>query len=272
MNWSCKPARAIFVILASGVVFFAPRASAQSQTPANTVSPEPKETASDPGWHASITPYIWFSGLHGTVGVLDHEASVHASFGDIFNYLNIGLMGQFEVRHDRVVMPVDFLWMKLSDNKALPIDEEAESAKAKMTETILTPKIGYRFVDKKRLKMDAVLGFRYWHLTNSVTLQPEVEGGRFSHTADWVDGVGGARIEASLTPKVSLIVAGDAGGGSARSDYQVAGLLGYKISRRWVLLGGYRYLSVNYRPAGEDRFIYDVTMPGLILGATFNIK
>jgi hypothetical protein len=102
--------------------FLAPIASAQTQTPAKTTSPEPKDLDSDEGWHVGFTPYIWFAGIHGTVGALNHDASVHATFGDIFNYLNIGLMGVVEPRYNRIVMPVDFMWMKLSDNKALPFD------------------------------------------------------------------------------------------------------------------------------------------------------
>jgi hypothetical protein len=41
-----------------------------------------------------------------------------------------------------------------------------------MTETLLTPKIGYRFVDSKKVKVDALFGFRYWHLGTNFTLQP----------------------------------------------------------------------------------------------------
>jgi hypothetical protein len=89
---------------------------------------------------------------------------------------------------------------------------------------------------------------------------------------NWVDAVAGGRIQVALSPKAFVAIGGDAGGGSARHDYQAAGFLGYKISRRWVLLGGYRYLSVNYRPTGNVQFVYDVDMPGLIFGATFNIK
>ena len=32
-----------------------------------------------------------------------------------------------------------------------------------MTEVILTPKFGYRFVDTAKLKVDALGGIRYWH-------------------------------------------------------------------------------------------------------------
>src|SRR5271166_1561351 len=84
--------------------------------------------------------------------------------------------------------------------------------------------------------------------------------------------VAGGRITTILSRKAFATVLGDAGGGSARSDYQVAGFLGYQISRRWVLLAGYRYLSVDYRPNGRAQFVYDVNMPGVVIGATFNAK
>jgi len=57
----------------------------------------------------SLSPYLWFAGVHGTVGALGHDAGVHASFLDIFSYLNIGLMVALEPRYNRIVMPFDFM-------------------------------------------------------------------------------------------------------------------------------------------------------------------
>ena len=273
MNRFWNAAKTGLLLVTAGALFALPRASAQTQTPAPTTmnSPDPNETSSD-GWHVGITPYIWFAGVHGTSGVLGHDVSVHASFGDIFNYLNIGAMGVMDLRYNRVIMPVDFLWMKLSDNQGLPVNEAGvNSVNAKMTETILSPKIGYRIADGERVKVDALFGVRYWHLSTTFTLQPQIANG-YSQSASWTDAVAGGRIEFALTPKVSAAIFGDAGGGSARLDYQVGGGLGYKISRRWVLLVGYRYLSVDYRPNSRALFVYDVDMPGLAAGVTFNIK
>jgi hypothetical protein len=275
-----KLAKAGLFVLVFMEFLFSPRASAQALADLSISAPQPteedkdkdKEASTNDGWHFAITPYIWFAGVHGTAGALGHDASVHASFGDIFNYLNLGAMGVFEARYKRVIMPVDFMWMKLSDNKALPVNEVAQSIKTKMTETLLTPKIGYRIVDGKRIKVDALFGFRYWHLTTDLTLQPVQIRSGFSQSASWTDAVAGGRIEAALSPNAFVLVAGDAGGADARSDYQVGGFLGYKISRKVVLLAGYRYLHVNYRPNGIAQFVYDVNMPGLVLGATFNIK
>jgi hypothetical protein len=74
-----------------------------------------------------------------------------------------------------------------------------------------------------------------------------------------------------LSRKVTLTVLGDAGGGAANSDYQVAGLLGWKC-KKLTLQGGWRYMSVNYRPSGGVRFVYDMATSGLILGATIPLK
>ena len=273
MNRFCKAAKTVLLLLTIATVLLSPRANAQTQTPTPKDSPQVTDPASADGWHVGITPYIWFAGLHGTSGVLGHDASVHASFGDIFNYLNIGAMGVVETRYNRVVMPVDFIWMKLSDDKGLPENEVGvTSIKAKMTESVLTPKIGYRIVDTKKIKVDALFGIRYWHVSTDFTLQPvQIQNG-LSDSANWVDAVAGGRIEIPLSAKASITVAGDAGGGSARSDYQVGGSLGYKITRKCTLVAGYRYMSVNYRSTGNAQFVYDVTMPGLAIGATFNLK
>jgi hypothetical protein len=148
----------------------------------------------------------------------------------------------------------------------------AQSIKAKMTETLLTPKIGYRLADGKRVKVDALFGIRYWHLSTDLTLQPVQVAGGFSRSADWVDAVAGGRITTALSPKAFVAVVGDAGGGSARLDYQVGGFVGYRVSRKCVVEAGYRYLSVDYRPNGKALFVYDVNMPGVVIGATFNVK
>jgi hypothetical protein len=65
-------------------------------------------------------------------------------------------------------------------------------------------------------------------------------------------------------------VLGDAGWGGANSDYQVAGLLGYKVEKKCILQAGWRYLDVNYRTSYA--FICDVATSGLLLGVTINLQ
>jgi hypothetical protein len=134
----------------------------------------------------------------------------------------------------------------------------------------LTPKAGYRVVDHEKLKADAVVGIRYWHLGQNLSLEPSGLLSNSSQSANWVDVVAGAHFTMPLSPKAVITILGDAGGGGANLDYQVAGLLGYKVKPTVILQAGWRYLDVNYRPGSS--FIYDAAQSGLLLGVTFNLK
>jgi opacity protein-like surface antigen len=273
MTWLSKKMTAVAVALILGAAILPLCANAQTAQTTNAPSAKANDEDQDAGLHFAFTPYIWFAGMHGTVGLDGHEASVHSSFGDIANYLNFGAMGSFEARYNRVIIPVDFIWLKISDEKGLPQTDDYDSVKTTLRESIFTPKVGYRVVDGKKVKVDALFGLRYWHMNNELT---GVVGGNkvasISDSANWVDAVAGGRIILAVSPKAFIVVGGDAGGGSARSDYQVGGGLGFNLSRKWVLMGGYRYLSVNYRPNSSRQFVDDVVMPGLILGVTYKFK
>jgi len=244
--------------------------SASAQGTANTGTKPENQGSSGDGWHVDVVPYIWFAGVHGTAGVAGHDASIHADFSQVFNYLDLGAMGAVEARYNRILIPVDFMWIKLSDDKALPITDEALSVKVELRQTILTPGIGYRIVDHEKVKVDGFMGARYWHVYNSLKLQPESLGINPSKTVNWADAVAGGKITLLVSPKVVLTIGGDAGGGTARSDYEAYGLLGFRLSKKWLLQAGYRYMSVNYRP--PSTFVYDVSQDGLVLGATWSVK
>jgi hypothetical protein len=108
------------------------------------------------------------------------------------------------------------------------------------------------------------------HLGTTLDFEPKGTYRSFYHSANWVDGVGGARIMAALSPKLQVTVLGDAGAGGANLDYQLAGIVGYKIKPNIILQGAWRYMDVNYRPSSG--FVYDMTTSGVLIGVTFNVK
>jgi hypothetical protein len=246
-------------------------ATAQSQS--TTASPETMDAPhpADQGWHVDVAPYLWFPGINGTVGVLDHDSSVHVTARDVLSYFNFGLMGAVETRYNRIIIPVDFMWVRLKDSKGIPITDDVESVNVKINEDILTPKVGYRVVDNPRFKTDALFGLRYWHLGTTLTLQPTQISNGYYGAANWVDAVAGGRFQALLTPKFTLTISGDAGGGGSgtRLDYQVVGLLGYKV-KRLTLLGGWRYLVIHKTP--NDHAFADLAMTGVVLGVVIPVK
>jgi hypothetical protein len=248
-----------------------PVATTDAVPPPPPPTPEPQQSAAasaDDGWRGQIAIYGWFAGLHGTVGALGKDAYVKAPFSDLFHYLKGVIPVAVEADKGRFVMPVDFLWMKLGDDRGIPLNEVGQtSVNIHITQSLLTPKFGYRLVDTDHWKIDALAGIRYWYLGQNLALEPSGIGN--SRSANWVDGLGGARIQLVLSPKASIMVSGDAGGGGANLDYQVIGLLNYKFTEHLGLGLGWRYLDVDYR--GNHQFIYDTVTSGALAGFYYTL-
>ena len=229
--------------------------------------PAPQKAATaDPGdgWRGTVAIYGWFSGVHGTVGALGHDAGIHVPFSDLFHYLKGIIPIAVEADKGRFVMPIDYLWLKLGDDKGIPFDDPTQrSINIHLTQSILTPKVGYRLLDAEHFKIDALGGIRYWYVGLNLTLEPSGIGN--SRSANWVDGLGGARFIVPFNEKVSILVSGDAGAGGANLDYQVLGMLNFKFTQHFGLGLGWRYLDVNYRP-GNHQFVYDVALSGGLVG------
>lgn len=224
------------------------------------------------GWQFDISPYLWFAGAHGTVGAFDHDASVHASAGDLLSHFNFGLMGAAQARHNRFLLDGDLIWIRLSDSSALPFPGfSATSADVRVGQLVWTSKIGYRLLEKKGLKADANIGARYWHLGQEFNFNPSFLGLNATASQSWADIVVGGRIEFPLGSKMSITTLGDVGGwnATAKLDYQFAGLLNINVHPKWTISAGYRYLFVDYRNGGS---IYNMVTDGAVIGVTYHFK
>lgn len=235
-------------------------------------TPVPQKTdATDDAWHFDFTPYLWFAGASGTVGAFGHDANFHADAGDLLSHFHLGLMATVEARKNRFVMPLDFMWIDLQAPKGLSFDQGVSSVKIGVSETVFTPKVGYRIVDREKVKVDALVGLRYWHLGQSLNFTPQLFNG-ISASQNWVDGVAGGKLEFALAPKAAVTIAGDAGGGGSSLDYQVVGVLGLRLCKVAVLDLGWRYLYVDYLKNPPRQTLFDAHMSGAVLGVTFNLK
>jgi len=259
-------------VLATNDVSTTARAAAD---PAAIGSPQVGLPPEDNGWHVALSPYLWFPGVHGTIGALGRDVSVHATPGDLLSNFRFGLMGGFEARYKRILLTLDLMWIRLEDDKALPFPN-LMATKAKLTgsELLLTPKIGYRLLNEKRIKVDALAGFRYWHFSENLKFVPSNLNLNFSGSQNLVDPLVGGRVQLGLTPKIVANVLGDVGGWGTGSqlEYQVAGVLGYKIKPKWTLQAGYRYLSIDYRNSNHGGTVVYLITNGVIFGATIDLK
>jgi len=245
--------------------------SSNGQSQPTPTSPE-SAAAADDGWHLVVSPYLWLAGAHGTIGARDHQASFHATPGDLLSHFRFGLMAAVDARRKRMVLPLDVVWIRLADDKALPFPNlNATSADVNLTEFILTPRIGYRMLDRDKFKVDGLTGFRYWYMGQHLEFSPSRAGLNFSGSLNWVDVLVGGRVVATLLPKVEVMVAGDVGGwgAAAELDYRVVGVIGYRIKPNWTLQVGYRHLYVDYRTGNS---VFALTTSGAIIGVSINLK
>jgi hypothetical protein len=252
-----------------------PQSSAAASQPysnPNTSSSQPRPNPNNDGWHFELSPYIWFAGTHGTVGALGRDASVSASPTDLLSHFNFGLMGAAEARYNRFLLNGDMLWIRLSDSRALPFPAlSATSADVRVGQLVWTSKVGYRVIENKKFKADANVGVRYWHLGQRLNFNPSLLGLNLTASQSWADIVVGGRLQLPLGPRVSLAALGDVGGwnATAKLDFQFAGFLSFKLSPKWTLGAGYRYLFVDY---GTRTALYNMTTSGAVLGATYRFK
>lgn len=227
----------------------------------------------DDNWHFSLSPYLWLAGTHGTMGAGGHDVSIHASAGDLLSHFDFGLMAAAEARHNRVLLNGDMIWIRLSDSEALPFAGlGATSADVRVGQFVWTSKFGYRAIDHEKMKADVSLGVRYWHLGQKLNFNPSRLGIDFNGSQNWADIVIGGRILLPAGENTTINLTGDVGGwdAAAKLDYQFATVLERKLSRKWTLAAGYRYLFVDYRKSPDA--VYNMVTPGVVLGATLNLK
>jgi hypothetical protein len=237
--------------------------SPDPDTSSVAVATNPAPTVPPPSWTFQSLSYLWFPGMSGAVGARTYSTSVHVSPSDVLKNLNIGIMGSFEADHQRIGLPFDYVWAKLQDKKSF-INYPGYSAKATVKEGFFTPKVTYLVVDGERLKIRATAGMRIWHLGENLQLTPpSTPSFSVGTSQNWVDVVGGANIVVPLSPKIFVMVLGDAGGGGANVDYQVATFANYQIKPKWGIGVGYRYVDINYR--NSNQVVFDTHQSGLAL-------
>jgi hypothetical protein len=230
----------------------------------NNIPPDPQAT--NEGWQFQLFPYIWIAGISGHAGIGDIIVDVNSAITDSDVHLNFGFMATFEARKDKLLLVTDLQYANLGTDRPRPAAPIFTSASADFKTFVLDPKIGYRVAQnsEKGRFLDVLGGIRYYHVRSDLTLDSIIVASRFaSASKDWVDVVGGLRGRANLSPKLFLVGKGDVGGGGSKVTYQLFGGLGYQISQRIAVIGGYRDLKVDY---DKDLFLFDVSLNGPLIG------
>lgn len=235
-----------------------------SEVSSTETNPEPQAVTTDE-WQFQLTPYLWIPRISGRAGVGNLSVDVNTGLADDDIHLNFGFMGSFEARKNRLVILTDLQFSNLGSNNDTP-GPLFSSTESDFKTFILDPEVGYRILDnpEKGAFLDVLGGIRYWHLRTDLTfnrgLLPNVT---ITRSRDWVDGVAGLRGKVHLSPRWFITGKGDLGGGGSNFTYQLLGGAGVLFGKRYALIGGYRYLSVNYN---KDQFLFDMALHGPLFG------
>jgi hypothetical protein len=182
-------------------------------------------TSQDDQWHLSVSPYLWFPWVHGSLGAFGRDIGYSVTPSDLLSHARFGLLGAVEARRNKIVTTGDLLYLRLGASNAIPFPPALQATSANFTANlfILTPKVGLRLVNLEKIKADFLTGIRYWYFGESVNFTPSLLGLNFSKSQNWVDPLVGGRIEMAVARKTVFTVAGDVGGWGTGSqiEYQV---------------------------------------------------
>jgi len=230
---------------------------------------EPIPAITEPGgfearWQVNTAVYLFAPSLKGTVGVGGlPTVDVDAKFSDILDYLDFAFMAVAEVRRDRIGILGDLLYTKLSGSS----DILGGLATASLTNQLIIGTLmgEYRVAEWGKSSVDLMAGARVWGVTNDLSISGV---GSASDDQYWVDPMIGIKGRLQGASRWYLTGWGMIGGFGASSDidWDLFGGVGYEISDRISLVGGYRALGVDYSSGG---FVFDIVEQGPIFGAVF---
>ena len=222
-----------------------------------------QDNAAADAWRYQLTPYVWMTGLDGSVRPFRGAptVTVNKSFSDILENLDAAAFVNGTARKGSYVLQGDFSYAATSAQAALPL---GLSAKAKIRQTSLTMTGGHNWMLSPQSSFDLMAGLRLWQIKAEVNV-PGVASAQ-SNTS-FVDPVVAARWRYDIAPRWSSLLYADMGGLDVGSKFtwQVHASVNYQVKENIFVSVGYRHLSVDYRDNGKR---LDFSQSGPIVGAT----
>jgi hypothetical protein len=226
---------------------------AQAQSPAAPPSGD--------SWELTVAPYLMGAAIDGTTLIKGQSLDVDVSASDIFDNLDLGLMGMAAARKGHWGVVVDAVYVSL--------DVASEMPPAEFEPTIAL----FSIQGVRRLSdyADATLGARWNHLNAVIDLKAPVPM-NLEKSRNWVDPVVGVVLRTPAAGRFHATLIADVGGFGIGSDFtwQVFPTVAVRLAKWASVEAGWRFLSVDYETGeGAARFAYDVLYQGPVVGFAF---
>ena len=237
---------------------------AQSQPPPPAPVPSP--------WSFRVSPYMWFAGVSGDVGVNSNlpVIDVDVGFSEIFKAIDwfpppVMLSG--EVRYGRFAFLSDLMFLGLEAGDSKTRGPVSVAGELDMDMVIWTFGGSFRAVEYGPATLDLLAGGRLWNVDATAKLTGPLAARQRSGSETWVDPIIGISGRIELGSGFALQAEGDVGGFGLVSDidWQLLGTIQYQVADYLTLDAGYRYLAVDFDDGG---FLFDVALSGPIIGAS----
>lgn len=224
--------------------------------------------AQESNWEYSATFYGWFTGISNTVETPAGDVKTEVDFSDVWDSLDLTLMGTFEARRNRWSFIGDLVYSDLSASNDTP-GPVFNAAKVETEMTLLSAYAAYRVVDTADAALDIGGGLRWYDVDIDVGLTGGPLPGNRSFGDNWVDPVLAARLAVPLSGDwfaAGMVDVGGFGIGDASDlSWQVLASIGYKFNETWSARFGYRYMSIEKKIDGTD---IDLELYGPVIGIT----
>ena len=219
----------------------------------------------DTRWTGQVTPYLWGSGLGGTLTPFSGAPTIRIdkSFGEVLEDSDGAFFLSAYARRGRLVLLGDYSYAASSKDGLIPPGLPAEG---RLRQSSLTLAAGWRVFESERLRLDLLGGLRQWNINTAV--QVPLAGIARSPDLDFTDPLVAMRANVMLAPRWTLIAYADAGGFGVSSEqtWQWLATVNYLHGERWAFSAGLRQLSVDHRDGGTR---LDATLAGPLLGVSW---
>lgn len=231
-------------------------------------------TANDNLWHWDLSLPVWGPSIDGTVsfgGI--PEQHIEAPFSPLIKYVNFALIGEVEVRRNRLGFGTDVLYAALEADVPTsgPILGQT-NPRANVKELIVEGFGFYRLAttggepDNQGFA-DVIYGARY------SGMQTQIKGDRTSsskRTFNFVDGFAGVRGYTGFGKTWGARGRADLATFGSDLTWNLEGSVAWRASQRWTIDGGYRYMDIDYdKGQGSERKIFKVKMHGPVFTFRF---
>lgn len=264
-------------IMLASAFLTAPAASALA---ADIIAPAPVQTEiqDQQRWRVIFSPYVWGASLKGDAGLFGFSTKVDVPFKEIFSNLDMSAMGNIEVTNGTFGAYFDGQYTKTSQGE----DVLHERLDLDIISTTLSGGVFYRvyeqdldgltyFGRQRVFAIEPTAGIRW----TQIQAKLNVAGLSETRKVNWTDPFVGTRVLYDISERWNLSAEADIGGFGLGTKLSAHGqvYLGYRtktfdIPTIWRV--GYRALYQDFNDnEGRERFRYDVTQHGPVVGVSF---